>query len=152
MTRLLLLAILALLLAALLLPCIAIAQENGPWDSPLGNVRSIQRSCASYQGERRWGAFTSIGLKGGNPSAVTRRSSVEDAATAEPRPSIPPTLVREVLCADDDDGAVGCIDGDGWVSSVQLAGERADVSHLSDGLYVVRNGSHRVLGRFIKLQ
>jgi len=122
---------------------------------------------AAYEGEGRWGAFTSIGLKGGDPSAVARRNnarrmiiyvgpryvtSVEDAATTEPRPSIAPTLVRDVLCADDEDGMVECIDGDGRVSSVQLAGGRADVSHLSSGLYVARNSSHRVLGRFIKFQ
>lgn len=121
---------------------------------------------AAYQGEGRWGAFTSIGLKGGDPSAVTRRSSTkrmiiyvgpryvtsaDDASTADPRPPTLAALVHDVLCVDAEDGVLECIDAEGRVCTVQLASGRTNVSHLCAGLYAVRSKSNRMLGVFLKL-
>jgi len=119
---------------------------------------------ASYQGEGRWGAFTSLGLNGGDPSAVTRRNGaprmiiyvgpryVTDVPTIDnARTAIAPNPVRDVCVIETSDEVVECADIYGRTFTIDVADRHASVAHLLCGIYSVRRLNGHIIGTLFKL-
>jgi hypothetical protein len=121
---------------------------------------------ATYEGEGRWGRPTSIGLKGGDPSAVTRRNGaprmiiyvgpryvtdVADDASHADATAIASFVVRERVSVGDIEGLIECVDVHGNVYRMDAMHGSIDVSELPCGFYLARRSGRDVLVRFIKV-